>query len=59
MGLEKLHGTEVLGLAGGAQFQSFSVLQAAAFYINIFDIAMTFDHIKKHCTPAAGPKFKP
>ena len=31
----------------------------AALYIKIFVIAMTFDHIKIHCTRAASPKFKP
>ena len=39
---------------------TFSVRAAdAALYIDIFDIAMTFDHITIHRTRAAGPKFYP
>ena len=49
MGMDKLHGDRVLGLAGGAAAY-------AALYMNIFDDAVMLVHIKLHCIGAASPK---
>ena len=49
MGMDKLHGDRVFGLAGGAAAY-------AALYMNIFDDAVMLVHIELHCIGAASPK---
>ena len=57
MGMDKLHGDRVLGLAVGTVAGLFGSAAAdAALYMNVFDNAMMLVHIKLHRIGAASPK---